>query len=354
MKILIANDGRHAHYYQRIAWANAFRACGLDVGFWEINEHSAYDVFDTFEPDLFLGQSYNINEATANCIKERPHLKVGLRAGDWGDQTSEIDHDRFNILTWHNSVNPKQRMFLEQLQKETGQIHFVHIHYPESAVKVTHNNFEYIGIKPVSLMMCADTFEYGNGQFDEGLKCDIGFVGGYWPYKAQVMDRYLTPLLHPLGHYSVKIFGNQPWPVNQYCGLIDDKDVKNLFRSAKICPNLSEPHAQEYGFDVNERIFKILYAGGFCISDNVEGYKMFGDGIVIADSPDDFREKVEYYSNTDEGTIDRSFIIKKGRDFVTENHTGFHRAAKIMEAFGYSDIANNIIDGYLKEILNEK
>ncbi len=346
MKILISNDGKHAHYFQRIAWANAFKNCGFEVGFWDINTNSAYDVFDQFEPDLFLGQSYNLSEAIINCIKERPHLKVGLRAGDWGSQTEEIDHDRFNILTWHNSVDYNKRAAIERLQLETGQISFVHIHYPKNAVKVTHNNFDSIGIKPISLMMCADTFEYSGSKFDEKLACDIGFVGGYWPYKAQVMNPYLRPLLHPLGKYKVKIFGNQPWPVNQYCGLIDDADVKNLFRSAKVCPNLSEPHAQKYGFDVNERIFKILYAGGFCISDNVEAYKMFGDGIVVADSPEDFREKVEYYANTDEGTIDRSLIIKKGQDFVTENHTGFHRIATIMEAFGYSDIANGILKSY--------
>lgn len=342
MKILIANDGKHAHYYQRIAWANAFKSCGFDVGFWEINEHSAYDVFDTFDPDLFLGQSYNLNKATVDCIKERPHLKVGLRAGDWGTQTPEIDHLRFNILT----CDAKERALLERLQEQTNQIKFVHIHYPENAIEVTHNHFESIGIKPVSLMMCADTFEYGNAEFDEKLKCDIGFVGGFWPYKGQVIQPYLFPLLHPVGKYRTKIFGNQPWPVNQYCGLIDDADVKNLFKSAKICPNLSEPHAQAYGFDVNERIFKILYAGGFCITDNVEAYKMFGDGVVIADSPSDFRDKIEYYANTDEGTTDRSFIIKRGQDFVTENHTGFHRIATIMEAFGYSDIANGILKSY--------
>ena len=73
---------------------------------------------------------------------------------------------------------------------------------------------------------------------------------------------------------------------------------------------------------------------------------MFGDGIVIADSPDDFREKIEYYANTDEGTIDRSFIIKKGQDFVAENHTGFHRIATMMKEFGYSDIANGILKAY--------
>jgi len=349
MKILICSDGYHAHYFQRMAWANAFSAAGFQVHVWDRNKVNAFDMFDLFEPDIFMGQAYNLDESLIKCIYERPHLKVALRAGDWGDQEKEVDKSKYNILF----CTEKEKQLLKKLKDETGKPDFVHIHYPESAIKFTHNHFESIGIKPVSLMMCADTFEYGDAEFDEKLECDIGFVGGYWPYKAQVMDRYLTPLLHPLGRYKAKIFGNQPWPVNQYCGLIDDKDVKNLFKSAKICPNLSEPHAQEYGFDVNERIFKILYAGGFCISDNVEAYKMFGDGIVIADSPDDFREKIEHYANTDEGTIDRSFIIEKGQKFVAENHTGFHRIATIMKEFGYEDMSFGILKAY-KDALNEQ
>ena len=127
--------------------------------------------------------------------------------------------------------------------------------------------------------------------------------------------------------------------MNQYCGLIADEDVKNLFASAKICPNLSEPHAQEFGIDINERIFKILYAGGFCISDNVESYKMFGDGLVIADNPQDFQEKVDYYlKNKDE----REKISSIGKGLVKDNHTGFHRIAKILEEFGYAQTVPTI------------
>ena len=349
MKILICSDGRHAHYFQRMAWANAFAAVGYQVMLWDCKTVPAFDIFDQFEPDVFLGQAYNLDEALIKCIYERPHLKVGLRAGDWGDQEKEVDKSRYNILF----CSKKEKELLKKLKDETGKPDFVHIHYNDADIKRTHNYFETIGIKPVSLMMCADTAVYGGAQVDPRLTCDIGFVGGYWPYKGQVIDRYLTPLLHPLDRYSVKIFGNQVWGVNQYCGLIDDSDVKNLFKSAKICPNLSEPHAQVYGIDVNERIFKILYAGGFCISDNVEAYKMFGDGIVIADSPDDFRDKIEYYASTDKGTIDRSFIIKNGQDFVTENHTGFHRISTIMEAVGYSDVAGEILKAY-KDKLNEQ
>jgi hypothetical protein len=336
MKILICSDGMHAHYFQRLSWANAFGHSGHEVFFWDKTKTSAFDAFDRSEPDIFMGQSYNLDDATIKCIKERPHLRVGLRAGDWGDHEQEVDKSSYNILF----CSQKEKEILKKLKDETGKPDFVHIHYPEWAVEQTHNHFESIGIKAASLMMCADTSVYGYGQEREELKCDLGFVGGYWPYKGLVIDKYLMPLLHPVGKYNVKIFGNQPWPAGQYCGLISDERVKDLFTSAKICPNLSEPHAHRFGFDVNERIFKVLFAGGFCITDNVAGYRMFGDGVVIANSPEDFKEKVDYYLKN---PIEAAEISEKGYWTVKENHTNYHRAAQIMNLFGYGNEAQKIL-----------
>ena len=345
MKILICSDGKHAHFYQRLSWVNALSAMGFKVGLWDRNSSSAFDAFDSFEPDLFLGQSYNLTGDVVKCIYERPHLKIGLRAGDWGDQEQEVDKSIYNILF----CSEAEKEVLKKLKEETGQPEFVHIHYDNEAIQRTHNHFETIGIKPVSLMMCADTASYSNGTRRPELECDIGFVGGYWPYKGQVISRYLFPLLDPMGKYKVKIFGNQPWPVNQYCGLIGDEGVKDLFMSAKICPNLSEPHAQKFGIDVNERIFKTLYSGGFCISDYVKSYEMFGDGVVLAESPEDFKDKVDYYLNNPKERIE---ISNKGQEYVKRNHTGFHRASEIMKAFGFEDISKQIIDTY-KESIDE-
>jgi hypothetical protein len=347
MRILISGDGKHAHHYQRMAWANAFMKCGFEVAYWDIRSRPAFDVFDQFQPDIFMGQAYNLDAATIKCIKERPHLKVGLRAGDWGDQTSSIDHERFNILT----CGVKERNMLEELKNQTGQPEFVHIHYTPNAIQHTHNRFESIDIKPVSLMMCADTESYDDAKFDDILECDIGFVGGFWPYKGQVIKPYLFPLLNPVGKYKTKIFGNQPWPVNQYCGMIRDEKVKDLFVSAKICPNLSEPHAQEYGFDVNERIFKILYAGGFCISDNVEGYrKLFEDCVPIAESSEHFKELVDQYL---QDPASRLGLAKRGQRVVKSNHTGFHRVAQILKEFGHEDLSSKLLKQY-GEQLNEQ
>ena len=338
MKILISSDGKHAHYYQRMAWATAFTKADFQVSMWDCKSVPAFDVFDAFEPDIFLGQSYNLDTSLLKCIYERPHMKVGLRVGDWGDHEDMVDKTKYNILY----CSQKEKDVLKKLKEETGKPDFVHIHYDENAVKITHNHFESIGIKPISLMMCADTTAYSDAQYDPKLECDIGFVGGYWPYKGLIIDRYLTPLLDP-PTYKVKIFGNQVWPVNQYCGLLSDNDVKNLFVSARICPNLSEPHAQEFGIDVNERIFKILYAGGFCISDKVDSYKMFGDGLVIVNSPEDFRDKIDHYlANPSE----RYKIAEVGQKHVTENHTGFHRSAQIMNAFDLTNLSERIMNQY--------
>tara|TARA_R110002012_G_scaffold130195_1_gene282638 strand:- start:493 stop:1536 length:1044 start_codon:yes stop_codon:yes gene_type:complete len=347
MKVMISNDGGHAHFFQRKAWANAFNAVGIQAALWDCKSVSAFDAFDGFEPDIFLGQAYNLDDATIKCIYERPHLKVGLRAGDWGVHENIVDKDKFNILY----CSAKEKELLKKLKDETGKPDFVHIHYDNKAINVTHNHFESIGIKPISLMMCADTIQYSNAEFKPRLECDIGFVGGYWPYKGLVIDKYLFPLLDPVGQYSVKIFGNQPWwKANQYCGLISDEDVKNLFVSAKICPNLSEPHAQEFGIDVNERIFKILYSGGFCISDKVSSYNMFGDGIVMANSPEDFREKVDYYLNNEE---ERKEIATRGRNCIKNGHTGFHRIATITEALGYGSLSKSILESAEKGLLYE-
>ena len=339
MKILISSDGVHAHYYQRIAWLKAFIMSGMEALFWDCKTIPAFDAFDRFEPDVFLGQLYNIDEPLLKCIYERPHLKVGLRAGDGGSHLQQLDPRRFNVLT----ASPQEIELIKRLKAETGKPNFVHIHYDKDAVAETHDSFASMGVTTLSVMMCADVGEYFPSTHDDSLACDVGFVGGYWPYKGQIIDRYLFPLCYPVGKYNIKIFGNRPWQgINQYCGAISDNRVKDLFKSAKICPNLSEPHAHEYGFDVNERVFKVLCAGGFCISDNVKSLeKIFKDrGVVFAESPQDFSDKLDHYLKSPE---ERQRVSEAGRSLVLDGHTNFHRVSDMLTAFGCDKEAEDIM-----------
>lgn len=342
LKILIAHDGYHAHYFERVGWINAFASSNfIEVASCNVKKDAMIRIFDAFEPDIFIGQLYNLDSATVKSIRKRPHLKVALRAGEWSD--FEID-SRFNIL----KTTEEDIQSLELLQKTTGQPVFVFTHYEQESVDKTHSFFkEKMGIPAYGITLSADVNTYLGGQYNDTLACDIGFVGGYWPYKAQVIDKYLLPLCWPIDKYNVKIFGNQGWSgVNQYCGHIQEELVKHLFVSAKICPNLSEPHAHEYGIEVNERSFKILAAGGFCIGDNVASHRrIFGDGMIFAENPQDFREKINYYIDRPE---ERLAIASRGQKLVLEKHTNYHRAAQFLRLFEYEQESNLLLSSWMQ------
>lgn len=325
MKILISNDGPHAHYYIRMSWAKVFSAMGHQVEIWQKDEKPAFDIFDEFEPDLFMGQTYNLDEAVFKCIKQRPHMKVVMRASDWGDIQKDIDLEKYPILV----AQEKEKKLLERLKEETGKPDFVHNHYHENWIRVTHNKWKDIGIEPISLIHAADIFDFYLRPPIDMLKCDIGFVGGYWPYKAINLDKYLVSLCHPVGKYNIKLFGGSDWPVVQYLGRIDSQNVGGLFASATISPNISEPHSQDFGYDIIERPFKVLMSGGFCISDYVESMAndvFTNNEILFAKDPKEFKTLVDYYIANPEK---RNPHIEAGYNLVVNNHTYFHRVAKI-------------------------
>ena len=342
MKILIANDGMHAHFFERVGWMNAFIRSGIQCVMYNCKTISAFDVFDEYEPDIFIGQLYNLDSSTIKCLAERPHVKTAFRAGDYSN-IPELMNDP-NILKTTNEDLQK----LDSLLKVANEPKFIYTHYTQQDINYTHELFvKNYGLTLVGIPMSADIEVYHDGKYDPSLECDIGFVGGYWPYKGQVIDKYLTPLCKDY-EYSIKIFGNQPWPhVNQYCGYIEDYKVKDLFASAKICPNLSEPHSQKYGIDVNERAFKILSSGGFCIMDSVAAAKnMFGKDVVFAESPMHFEALIKHFRKD---PVHRKEMQIRGYDMSMRQHTNYHRAALIAKSFKEEEAVNQIITTLLNK-----
>ena len=349
MKIMISNDGPHAHYYIRLGWAKVFQAIGHEVAVWDINDKSAFDAFDEFEPDIFMGQTYNIDRAVFNCISERPHLKVVMRASDWGDMQNHIDLEKYPVLV----ANKEEIVWVERLKREFDKPDFVHNHYHDNCLKETHNRWKTIGIRPVSLLHAADVFDYAEAGEIDFLKSDVAFVGGYWPYKAKSLDKYLLRLCHPVGKFNIKIFGGSDWPVVQYLGRVQNENVKHVFRSAKVSPNVSEPHSQDFGYDIIERPFKILMSGGFCVSDYVESMAndvFVNEEILFAKTPEEFEKIIQYFVNHPD---ERLPYIERGHQFVLNNHTYFHRVAKIFQELDMPKEAEKCLM-FLKSMIREK
>lgn len=331
MKILISNDGRHALYYFRLGLARALSYCGHEVIIWDLDKKSPFDAFDEFEPDLYLGQTYNLNDAIIKCVNERPHLKVGLRASDFGNT---IDRNKYPILYARDDE-------LDLVDKIINNVRFLHIHHHPDYLEQTHGLWSAYGYNVKSVMNAADVFDYTNGKFDSRLETEVCFVGGYWGYKAQTLSKWILPLTN-----KVKIFGNQPWPTSKYCGFIPSEDVKNAFTSAKVCPNVSEPHSQDFGYDIIERPFKVLSNKSVLVSDCVQGLQKLFPTQLYARTPAEMQSIInDIVSNK----IDTSNIVKDGYNTVINAHTYFHRAAEILNYFG---VEHNTLEKF-EEIKNK-
>lgn len=308
--------------YVRSGWGRVFRALGHDFLFWDPNTKPAFDVFAEFEPDIYLGTTYETDRAVYKNIAMRPHLRVGLYASAWGPYLKDVDLRQYPLVV----ASEQEKRTIEQLKRETGKPDFVFIHAHDRWFEGTMSGWRGIGVKALAVLNAADTFVYLNAKPKPELACDIGFVGGYWGYKARNIDRFLLPLLHPSSGLRAKVFGNQPWPVHQYMGGIDDLDAASLFASAGVCPNVSEPHSTDLGWDLIERPFKVLSAGGFCVSDFVEeGRSLFTpDELPMAKTPAEYEDLVRYYLKHPDK---REQVRAAGQRKVLEHHTYFDRVA---------------------------
>ncbi len=337
MKIL-CDYGDCGPYYVRSGWGRVFAACGHQFIFWDRRAKCAFDVFNEIEPDIYLGTTYDIDRGTAKCIAKRPNLKVGLYASAWGPYLNDIDTEKYPIVI----IKDEEKRNLENLKRLTGKPDFVFIHAHDKWLDGTMSGWNEIGIKPIGLLNAADIFVYLNGQRKEEFIADIAYIGGRWKYKSRNIDANLLPLCHPDKKLKVKIFGNPDWPVAQWLGRIHDEDAKNIFVSATICPNVSESHSTDLGWDVVERPFKILSSGGFCISDSVEeAIDIFGDSMPYYKTPKELEKLIRHFlANPDE----RLPFMKRGKLNVLTNHTYFERVYDMLKNFGLENECLKLIE----------
>lgn len=328
MRILIGNDNYSAHFFERMGLAKAFMACGHTIHMWHLDKQPAHDVFDEFEPDILLFQTYNLNRAVIECIAKRPRLKCIMKAGEWGPLWDTVDRSKYEVLI----ASEEEKANTLRLFKMCGQPSYLYIYYHPDWLEDSFGYWMKQGLRVHSHMLAADIFDYTNGTPRPEFKCDLGFLGGYWPYKARVLDEYLIPICRE-SKIRIKIFGNSIWPVHQYSGSIDNSLVKDFFASCIICPNLHEPHSQDLHRDMNERTFKLLSNQCFVISDYVEGLaKIFNkDEIVFAHNPDEFKELVYHYVKYPD---ERKPYIDRGYKSVLTQHTYLDRIRDIFLNLG--------------------
>lgn len=189
----------------------------------------------------------------------------------------------------------------------------------------------------------ADITIYYPRAVESRFECDIGWVGGYWPYKGKMLDKYLRPLFtHKCLVYG---WGNS-WGNGRS---INDVDVPILFSTAKICPSVSESHSVHHPVDLPERVFKVPASGGFTIhTPSLAVPDFFGEAVPMARDVQHWLDLATYYLiHTDE----RKALAKKQYEVVTNKHTYFDRCIGITNLLNK---LNNSWEGASQALLSTK
>lgn len=342
MRFLIYNDSAGASVWFKQGIAKALAYSGHDVYFYT-PEQSLFDALAQLQPDVLYTNTYSLTEETLRAVKKYPHLKIFLRGNDWGEHLRDVP-DWMPI----GKVSEQEVRIVEKL-RDQGGVQFIFTHYHPNDIELTMGHWtKQLGIPTIALSNSADVFSYSVAHPRAELECDISFLGGYWGYKAVTIKPYVFNLFHPSAKLNGKIFGNSVWPQSQYLGNLREDYVKDLFVSTKVNLNVHEPHSQIFGYDVNERIFKVLCAGGFLVSDYVESIakNYFPNGeVVMGKTPQEFQELVRYYLENPERCRN---IRETGQQTVLHNYTYFHQVQRMFNQIGEPELAQKSITAYTK------
>lgn len=321
MRILIANDNKNAHSFIRSAFSKALAVSGHETILWNTWQKPVYDAFDEANPDLFFGQGYNLTPAFVKCIEERPDMSLVLRVSDWSKFNDELDKTVYPVLT----ASKKEIQFMKHIQTLPNKL-VVHTHHCKEYLEQTHRRWIENGFNLYAFENFGDIFEYTNGKYVEEYKCDLVYLSGYWSYKAKTIDKYILPLCNPNKNYNIRIFGNSPTPSSKYCGQLNENNVKDICKSAKINLSCHEPHSLDFGYDATTKYVNLALNKSFFISDYVEGEKnRLVDGIFCK-TPEEYFNQIDYFLTQKQRRQD---IVNILYNITLTNHTAFERMIDI-------------------------
>jgi len=192
-----------------------------------------------------------------------------------------------------------------------------------------------LGAKQVEYLPCAfDADVYHPKQISPAdikkYQCDIGMIASYYDKRGE--------LLNATHGFNVAVWGMgwkqylklKNYPTHTLRGKsLNGHQIATAYNIIKICPNAH--HAQSVLGGLNMRTFEIPGAGGFQITDYVEGMEEhfeISKEIIVYQSPEHFRELAEYYLKHED---ERKAIAKRGYERVIRDHTYQQRLKKIFE-----------------------
>jgi len=317
MKVGLTVPNSGAGRWAWTGWLNAFNAIG----------HEAFiingSIANRNDIDLVICSTSNPSEDIIKWRNSNKHKKLALNVLAWTNEDLPCINNP-GVQASEGNV-----LYAQELKPD-----IVFAQYFEKWREILLSNWrDREGYKLGSMGMAADStvYDYSKELLINIKQYPIFYVGGYWPYKARNIDKYLLPVFQKYFDKSMIIGKGWPWPFRTN-EITNEREVGYHFRNALVCPNVHEPHSTLGGYDIVERVFKVMYCGGLLISDYVKEMEDIGikNGVhcLMAKNPE------EYMALVDQALTDPTkynTIRENGRMFVGVQHTYIHRVNSLLK-----------------------
>ena len=161
---------------------------------------------------------------------------------------------------------------------------------------------------------------------------DICFLGTYTPEREKMFTAIAEKNLVIYGpNWKKKIAQHSPLASKLSSTTIKGPDACMYFNQKKI--NINQTHSQAQDGGINLRIPEILATKSFLLTNNFKGLSALfelGKELATYDSPEDFKQKIEYYLAHPE---ERDAIATAGYERILKEHTFRHRIRKLINIF---------------------
>jgi spore maturation protein CgeB len=227
-----------------------------------------------------------------------------LLCREFGIKTVQWDCD--SSWRFHNWILPRKSLFDYFVTTHSQAVAW----YEQNGMRVIHSQW---GGSPY--------YSPGTGE----KKYDVTFIGQKHGIRPQIISA-----LRQRG-IKVDLFGNYWDGYDDWHGYLTDfGSVLEVFRSSKVCLNLSNPWHIGTMPQIKGRHFEIPQCGAFQIStpaDNLHSYFEPNKEIVIANDIEELASKLAYYVANDG---ERETIAKAGYERMQREHQWHHRFEKIL------------------------
>jgi hypothetical protein len=286
------------------------------------------DVFNSFKPIIYIADCRRrfevpkyLNERQCKIIMgvdQLPGNGENPLCNSLAEQGYIADKDQ---IAWVNQVKPDVLFSCAS----------------QHAVDIGWRGWQQLGFNVISVPLAGNPFRfYDNGTAFDIRSIDVGYIGGFWPYKAPGLFSYIMPALT---YCKVKVVG-EGWPLTVVSPFYNSKACCDFWNDTKIAPAVHEPNVRYNpngfkGGELAERVYNTALCGCFVISDCPDSLEqILGDDakyFPASYSIDEFHYLVrQALENPEESTIkmrNQSAVIRSG-------HTYNHRILKIIKALG--------------------